>query len=75
MKYLLIKWAKTQAAEDFNYLLQLFGSNRGKVHLLHEGDWLMLVKYEDGCCDEVANYDGIDARIFSSPEELPAFNV
>ena len=69
-KYLLIFWAKSQHAEEFDYLLQLFAANRGSCELLHEARWSMLVSYEGDCLDEVTSNQNLDAWIYSSLKEL-----
>lgn len=69
-KYLLISWGKTQQAEDFDFLLKLFAANRDACELMHESKWSMLVRYENGCLDEMAFHKTIDGQTFDSLEQL-----
>ena len=69
-KYLLIFWNKQQHVDEFDYLLRLFGDNRGRCDLVHECKWSMLMSYEDGCLDEVTSNQKLDAWQYENLEEL-----
>ena len=69
-KYLIVNWSETQQAQDFDYLLQLFGANRDSCELVHEAKWSMLVRYENGCLDEVTSNQKLDAWQYENLQEL-----